>query len=104
MRVFNLVSALISLGTFAGADGPSSAYNATPPRWEWHPDPKPLANGDQGQYLNLSSGIDIWYTDFGNLESKKTPVLLLHGGMANSNLMFNQANYLAQSRRVILQE
>ncbi|KAL8926516.1 MAG: hypothetical protein Q9208_002843 [Pyrenodesmia sp. 3 TL-2023] len=33
-----------------------------------------------------------------------TPVLLLHGGIGNSNQMFNQVNYLAKTRRVILQD
>lgn len=74
------------------------------PRWEWGPPNGPLANGDQGQYLNLSSGVDLWYTSFGIEQSNNTPVLLLHGGTGNSNQMFNQANYLATTRRVILQE
>jgi pimeloyl-ACP methyl ester carboxylesterase len=36
--------------------------------------------------------------------SEHTPVLILHGGMGNSNQMFRQANMLAHTRRVILQE
>ncbi len=48
-------------------------------------------------------GVVTWYTTFGK-ESEHTPVLLLHGGEGNSNQMFNQANALAKSRRVILQE
>ncbi|KAL8691918.1 MAG: hypothetical protein Q9218_002947 [Villophora microphyllina] len=104
MRTVDLAIGLLWLSSTTAASGPSSEYNASLPRWEWQPNPGPLANGDQGQYLNLSSGVDLWYTDFGNLQSNKTPVLLLHGGMGNSNQMFNQANYLAQTRRVILQD
>jgi hypothetical protein len=69
---------------------------------QW-PNPGPLANGDEGKYLNLSSGVSVWYTTFGKA-SDKTPVLLLHGGEGISNQMFNQANYLAKTRQVILQE
>ncbi|KAL8705267.1 MAG: hypothetical protein Q9201_001598 [Fulgogasparrea decipioides] len=104
MDAFKLTATLLLLSTTTVASSPSSAWNASLPRWEWHPESGPLANGDQGQYLNLSSGVDLWYTSFGSPESSKTPVLLLHGGTGNSNQMFNQANYLARTRRVILQE
>ncbi|RMZ88264.1 hypothetical protein DV736_g4508, partial [Chaetothyriales sp. CBS 134916] len=36
--------------------------------------------------------------------SQNTPVLLLHGGIGNSNQMFHQANLLALTRQVILQD
>ena len=85
--------------------GLSSAWNATVPRWEWDPDSGPFIDGgDNGQYLNLSSGIDLWYTIFGKETSKKTPVLILHGGQGQSNQMYHQANALAKARQVILQE
>ena len=85
--------------------GLSSAWNATVPRWEWDPDSEPFIDGgDNGQYLNLSSGIDLWYTIFGKETSKKTPVLILHGGQGQSNQMYHQANALAKTRQVILQE
>ena len=40
----------------------------------------------------------------GPADSKHTPVLILHGGTGNSNQMYNQANMLAETRLVILQE
>ncbi|KAJ5820000.1 hypothetical protein N7474_005591 [Penicillium riverlandense] len=40
----------------------------------------------------------------GPKEPKLTPVLILHGGTGNSNQMYLQANMLAQTRRVILQD
>jgi hypothetical protein len=83
---------------------PSQFYNASVPRWEWWPNSGQLTNGDKGQYLNLSSGVDLWYTTFGKNSSRHTPVLLLHGGTGNSNQMYNQANKLAETRQVILQE
>jgi hypothetical protein len=83
---------------------PGPAFNASVLRWEWEPKLEPLSNGDVGQYLNLSSGVDIWYTTMGPKKSRHTPVLILHGGIGNSNQMYQQANMLAQTRRVILQE
>lgn len=40
----------------------------------------------------------------GKKSSKHTPVLILHGGTSNSNFMYLQANMLAETREVILQE
>ncbi|CAL8581249.1 hypothetical protein XPA_006949 [Xanthoria parietina] len=108
MRAYNLVvivkGILLLSSTAIAAFSGSGAYNASVPRWQWDPKLHPLANRDRGQYLNLSSGVDVWYTSFGKIHSTKTPVLLLHGGIGNSNQMFNQANYLAKTRRVILQD
>lgn len=70
--------------------------------YKW-PELGPLSNGDKGYYLNTSEGVSTWYTTFGK-DSGKTPVLLLHGGQGNSNQMWHQANYLAKTRKVILQE
>lgn len=41
---------------------------------------------------------------FGVNDSVHTPVLLLHGGTGNSNQMYHQANALAKTRTVILQD
>jgi hypothetical protein len=78
-------------------------YNASVPRWDWLPDAGPFSNGDQGQWLNLSSGVELWWTRFGK-KSEKTPVLFCHGGTGNSNQMYHQANHLAKTREVILHE
>ncbi|KAL8828434.1 MAG: hypothetical protein Q9191_002592 [Dirinaria sp. TL-2023a] len=102
VNVVNLFQIFAS--TVIAASGPSSAWNASQPRWEWKPPAGPLLNANRGRYLNLSSGVDLWYTSFGYTQSPKTPVLILHGGNGNSNQMFNQANYLAISRQVILQD
>ncbi|KAE9363941.1 alpha/beta-hydrolase [Stipitochalara longipes BDJ] len=99
-----LLGSLLLSGLVSAAHVPSQFYNASVPRWEWWPNPGPLANGDKGQYLNLSSGVDLWYTTFGKNSSRHTPVLLLHGGTGNSNQMYNQANKLAETRQVILQD
>lgn len=83
---------------------PDTTYNSSVLRWEWSPNPGALSNRDVGKYLRVSSGVDIWYTTMGPAHSKHTPVLILHGGTGNSNQMYNQANMLADTRLVILQE
>jgi pimeloyl-ACP methyl ester carboxylesterase len=46
------------------------------------------------------NGIKIWYTEFGRGE----PVILLHGGLANSNYWGNQVPVLAKRFRVIVMD
>lgn len=80
-----------------------------------------LDGQDDGRYLNVS-GVATWYTTYGCQDSGLTPVLFLHGGTGNvsaspsscfarsvlltvqGNQMFNQANAIAKSRMVIVQE
>jgi len=57
--------------------------------------PKPSQSG----YAPVN-GIRIWYAAFGRGE----PVLLLHGGLANSNYWGNQVPALARSYRVIVMD
>ncbi|KAL6245311.1 hypothetical protein RBB50_008086 [Rhinocladiella similis] len=101
--LFPLSSILLLNQLVSGDSLPTKSYNASVVRWEWSPQIGPLSNGDKGEYLNLSSGVDLWYTTMGK-PSKYTPVLLLHGGTGNSNQMFHQANLLARTRQIILQD
>jgi pimeloyl-ACP methyl ester carboxylesterase len=55
--------------------------------------PKPAESG-----FAPVNGIRVWYAEFGRGE----PVLLLHGGLANSNYWGNQVPALAESYRVIV--
>jgi pimeloyl-ACP methyl ester carboxylesterase len=57
--------------------------------------PKPAQSG----YAPVN-GIKIWYATFGRGE----PVLLLHGGLANSNYWGNQVPALARSYRVVVMD
>jgi len=59
-------------------------------------DAKPAETG--GERLCPGNGIRVWYAEFGRGE----PVLLLHGGLANSNYWGNQVPALAESYRVIV--
>ena len=57
--------------------------------------PKPVDSG----YAPIN-GIKIWYATFGNGQ----PVLMLHGGLANSNYWGNQVPALAQKYRVVVMD
>ena len=46
------------------------------------------------------NGISIWYATFGS----GPPVVLLHGGLANSNYWGNQVPVLAKTHRVIVMD
>jgi pimeloyl-ACP methyl ester carboxylesterase len=60
------------------------------------PTPAPIAGGHSG-YANVN-GIRLFYHEIGS----GSPVVLLHGGLANSDYLGNQARALARSHRVIL--
>lgn len=90
---------------FISASTPSPNYNASQPRWDWDPAFGPLDDVSKGAYVNLSSGVDLWYATMGQpRRDDQVPVLILHGGAANSHAMYRQANFLAKTRHVILHE
>jgi alpha-beta hydrolase superfamily lysophospholipase len=59
------------------------------------PTPAPVSGGHSGYAIN---GIRIFHAEIG----AGPPVVLLHGGLANSDYLGNQARALAQAYRVIL--
>jgi len=69
------------------------------PQWLTLPPTPSLPKAEQSGYAPIN-GIKIWYATFGNGE----PVLLLHGGLANSNYWGNQVPALARSYRVIVMD
>lgn len=77
---------------------PASAQ-APPPRWLTLPAtpslPTPQATG-----MASVNGVAIWYATFGN----GPPVVLLHGGLANSSYWGHQVTALAQKYRVIVMD
>jgi pimeloyl-ACP methyl ester carboxylesterase len=91
-RRFALVLFLFVLG------GGSPQTRADPP-WMMLPPtptlPKPAASGYQAV-----NGIRIWYAEFGH----GAPVILLHGGLANSAYWGNQVPSLARRYRVIVMD
>ena len=89
-RPFPLVLSLLAvLGSVAAARA-DQQWLTLPPTPSL---PKPAGSG----YAPVN-GIRVWYAEFGRGE----PVLLLHGGLANSNYWGNQVPALAESYRVIV--
>ena len=89
-RPFPLVLSLLAvLGSVAAARA-DQQWLTLPPTPSL---PKPAESG----YAPVN-GIRVWYAEFGRGE----PVLLLHGGLANSNYWGNQVPALAKSYRVIV--
>ena len=77
----------------------SAAAPRAEPQWLTLPPTPSLPKPSQSGYAPVN-GIRIWYAAFGRGE----PVLLLHGGLANSNYWGNQVPALARSYRVIVMD
>lgn len=77
----------------------SSAEVSAEPQWETLPPTPTLPKPDRVGYAPVN-GIRIWYAEFGRGE----PVILLHGGLANSNYWGNQIPALAKTYRVVVMD
>jgi pimeloyl-ACP methyl ester carboxylesterase len=92
LRTLNvLFFSLVLLGASASAQ--------PAPRWMTLP-PTPTLPTPQTSGHAAVNGISIWYATFGS----GPPVILLHGGLANSNYWGNQVPALAESHRVIVMD
>ena len=69
------------------------------PQWLSLPATPSLPSSTQSGYAQVN-GVRIWYAVFGHGQ----PVILLHGGLANSNYWGNQVPALAESHRVIVMD
>lgn len=69
------------------------------PRWMTLP-PTPALPAPASSGHAPVNGISIWYATFGS----GPPVILLHGGLANSNYWGHQVPMLARSHRVIVMD
>ena len=69
------------------------------PQWMTLPPTPVLPDADRSGYAPIN-GIKIWYAMFGRGE----PVILLHGGLANSNYWGNQVPVLAKYYQVIVMD
>jgi pimeloyl-ACP methyl ester carboxylesterase len=76
-----------------------SATALAEPQWEKLPPTPTLPKAEQSGYAPVN-GIKIWYAEFGQGE----PVILLHGGLANSNYWGDQVPVLAKHYRVIVMD
>jgi pimeloyl-ACP methyl ester carboxylesterase len=93
-RVVQIVIGCVLAGLFA-----VSAEAQPVPRWMTLP-PTPGLPTPQASGLAPVNCISIWYATFGS----GPPVILLHGGLANSNYWGNQVPALAESHRVIVMD
>ena len=92
MRRSGILMALIGLLAFASAASADPQWLTLPPTPTL---PKPLHSG----YAPVN-GIKIWYAVFGHGK----PVIMLHGGLANSNYWGNQVPVLARHYEVIVMD
>ncbi len=83
---------LLSLGLM-GSAAPAQ------PQWMILPPTPTLPSPKSSGYAPVN-GIKIWYATFGQGE----PVILLHGGLANSNYWGKQVPFLAARYRVIVMD
>jgi pimeloyl-ACP methyl ester carboxylesterase len=91
-RMPRLAHVLLLLAALAG---PASAQ----PQWLTLPPTPVLPTPAHSGYAPVN-GIKIWYAEFGRGE----PVILLHGGLANSNYWGNQVPALTAHYRVIVMD
>jgi pimeloyl-ACP methyl ester carboxylesterase len=89
-RIFLVLCLAALSGTSALADGP---------RWERLPETPALHNAKRSGYAPIN-GVRIWYAIFGSGE----PVIMLHGGLANSNYWGYQVPVLSKQYQVIVMD
>src|ERR1700733_6912714 len=89
-RIFLVLCLAALSGTSALADGPP---------WERLPETPALHNAKRSGYAPIN-GVRIWYAIFGSGE----PVIMLHGGLANSNYWGYQVPVLAKQYQVIVMD
>ncbi len=77
----------------------SAAAAAAATQWETLPPTPSLPKPERSGYAAVN-GVRIWYAVFGH----GTPVILLHGGLANANYWGNQVPLLARHYRVIVMD
>jgi pimeloyl-ACP methyl ester carboxylesterase len=91
LRCFALIFSLLVILTSAAARAEQ--------QWLTLPPTPSLPKAEQSGYAPIN-GIKIWYATFG----KGEPVVMLHGGLANSNYWGNQVPGLAQNYRVVVMD
>ncbi len=90
MARFSVLAFLLMVAMPLQAAGADELWQKLPPT------PAPVTGGHSG-YADVN-GIKLYHAEIG----AGPPVLLLHGGLANSDYLANQARALAQSYRVIV--
>jgi len=76
-----------------------AASSAAAPQWLTLPPTPTLPKAESSGYAPVN-GIKIWYAAFGS----GSPVILLHGGLANSNYWGYQVPVLAKQYRIVVMD
>ncbi len=97
LGAFGAIGTLLAGG--AGTPAVEAAAGTTSAKWLTLP-PTPTLPGATRKGTVAVNGTDIFYALFG----QGPPVLLLHGGLANSNYWGHQIDYLARSFTVIVMD
>jgi pimeloyl-ACP methyl ester carboxylesterase len=80
--------------------GPQAlAHDAQIPKWQTLP-PTPALPNTKRKGIAAVNGVSIFYAQFG----EGRPILMLHGGLANSNYWGHQVEHLAQNFSVIVMD
>jgi pimeloyl-ACP methyl ester carboxylesterase len=95
--VLAAVALMCAAASTYGQDTP--AATSVEPQWLTLPATPTLPEAARSGYASVN-GITIWYAVFGEGE----PVLLLHGGLANSNYWGKQVPVLAKRHQVIVMD
>ncbi len=96
MRRGPVLLALVVLVLALGAATAASMARAEE-LWKTLPDPQPLPTPVQSGYVAVG-GVKIWYATFG----EGSPVLLLHGGLANSDYWGDQVPALVADHHQVI--
>ena len=96
-RLAGLLLAVVFVTAFAGAGRPAAAED----QWMVLP-PTPSLPKAAKSGLAPVNGVKIWYAEFG--PKNGTPVILLHGGLGNSDYFGKQVPALAKKYRVIVMD
>ncbi|MCW5800875.1 MAG: alpha/beta hydrolase [Deltaproteobacteria bacterium] len=90
---------LLSLVALALA---ASTAAAKPKPWELLPLPPPMPAATSSGHVEVADGAKIYYAIYGRTDGKADPVILLHGGMGNSDHFGFQVPDLVDRFQVIV--
>ncbi|MDB5409695.1 MAG: Alpha/beta hydrolase [Rhodospirillales bacterium] len=93
--MFRRYLAIALLALVAVAASPAGAVEI----WQRLPTPQPMPTAERSGFAPVN-GIQIYYAVYG----KGPPLILLHGGLANSNYWGNQVPVFAKTHRVIVMD
>jgi len=82
---------------------PAGAARTETAQWLTLPPTPSLPHAAQSGYAPVN-GVRIWYATFGPTANRVEPVILLHGGLANSNYWGNQVSELEKHYRVVVMD